>query len=102
MPEEKSPRLSQSSPPRAPMTEIELLITLDRMRRSIDSIDSRLAAAEANDKRFEKMETHFNVAKWFAGIALVAAVGSLVASLGARMSWRLDTSPPTPPSLQGR
>jgi hypothetical protein len=93
-PPEKSQGLSSSSPPRAPLSDIELLITLDRLRGAVDRLDQRLGTAEANDKRFEKMETHFTAVKWFAGIAVAAALVSLINGIAARMSWHISDAPP--------
>jgi hypothetical protein len=94
MPPEKHQGLTGSSPPRAPLTDIELLITLDRMRGALDRVENRLAKAEANDQRFEKMETHFTAVKWFAGIAVAAALVSLINGIAARMSWHISDRPP--------
>lgn len=100
-PDEKKPELSGSSPPRAPLSDFEVAIALHKIKWELAAINQKLEKAEQNDERFKQMETHFNAVKWFARIAVVAALGSLFAVVAARMSSRLE-APPPPPPLQGR
>jgi len=94
MPDEKTPGLTKSSPPRAPLTDIELLITLDRIQRDLKAIRDDLATAKANDERFAKMEHDFRVAKAMTIIAGTAALLALVNGVFGRISFRTSDQPP--------
>lgn len=103
--DEKTPGLSKSSPPRAPLTEFEIAILLERIkqemkanrdeqRREFELIRADLKTAKENDERFKVLETHFGIVKWFAGIAVVAALGSLFTVVAKSVSVRVGDAPP--------
>lgn len=99
-PPEKSPGLSGSAPPRAPLTDIELLVTLDRMRRSIEAIEDRLKKAESNDERFTKLEHDFRIVRWLTTLAVGATFVALINGVAGRFSWRTDPAPPVPSNAE--
>ncbi len=93
MPEEKSTDQSRSSPPRAPFTEFEVALLLDRMSRDIKQIKDDLETARKNDERYSKMEHDFRIVRWFAVVAATGAIAALVAAVASRVSWRSDAAP---------
>jgi len=106
MADEKTPGLAKSSPPRAPLTDYEVALALERIklemranrdeqRREFDLIRADLATAKQNDERFKVLETHFGIVKWFAGIAVIAALGALFTVVAKSISVHVGDVPPS-------
>lgn len=75
------------------MTELELAIRMDRLAGAMERIELRLSAAEANDKRFEKLEHDFRLVRWAAGIAVGGTLLAIVNGVAGRMSLRITDAP---------
>ena len=106
--EEKAPGLVGSSPPRAPLTDFEVAIQLERIklemrsnrdeqRREFELIRVDLKTAKDNDERFARVEHDVRVAKWAVMIFGGALITAMAIGLAGRFSVRI-ADPPPPPS----
>lgn len=74
---------------------VAIVRRLDGIEREIRGFKEWMQESKEVDERFKKLDHDFNIAKWIAGLALIAAIGTMVQAIGARISVRLNDSPPT-------